>query len=422
MVALIAFLTLRPVAAVSYETFGHLCILCGSIGGADFVANVLLFVPLGAALVLAGLSWRRAALLGAAFSLGIETAQWLVIAGRFATLSDVLTNSTGTLVGATIATWRHEWLRPRRRVATWLAAAAAAGWLGVFGFSTWALGRVPDASGEPPRISARTTTPGFGWFGGHVERATVKDLTVDHRGTGPVIIQAPLGQAVQARVEGRGSQFRHELVPMLFVHAPGDTVPRLLIGQRGGDVVFRVALRASQLRLRSPDVSVRRVLLGRFERDIRYSIDALAAGDSLSVDFKLTDRSQLPDRLWRRWGGPQRNVLHLKPTHGWSLLSPIPGLDSPLAPFATAAWLVGLTLPLGYWSTWATWGPPVSRRRAGRRTVLAVAGAVVAIGIALAVFPPLGGFPRSGWREWSAALGGAALGALVAMAVRRRRA
>ena len=39
------------------------CIVCGDTGSVDFFLNILLFVPLGLGLALAGFSWRRALLL-----------------------------------------------------------------------------------------------------------------------------------------------------------------------------------------------------------------------------------------------------------------------------------------------------------------------------------------------------------------------
>src|SRR3712207_2032131 len=66
------------------------CIVCGRVGGVDVLLNVLLFVPLGLGLRLAGLSrWRALALAGLT-TLGIESLQFAVVTGRDASLSDLL--------------------------------------------------------------------------------------------------------------------------------------------------------------------------------------------------------------------------------------------------------------------------------------------------------------------------------------------
>jgi glycopeptide antibiotics resistance protein len=62
--------------------------------------NVALFVPLGAALNLAGLSVRRTLLAGLALSTSIELLQLLVIPGRFGQLQDILANTIGAAIGA----------------------------------------------------------------------------------------------------------------------------------------------------------------------------------------------------------------------------------------------------------------------------------------------------------------------------------
>src|SRR5690606_4421571 len=86
--------TLTPVASTAADS--SLCLLsCGPRASADAVANLILFVPLGFALGLAGWRPRRVAMTGAAGSLLIELAQFSLIAGRDASLADVLSNAAG---------------------------------------------------------------------------------------------------------------------------------------------------------------------------------------------------------------------------------------------------------------------------------------------------------------------------------------
>ena len=79
------------------------CLICGDHGGQDVINNVLLFIPFALGLRLAGLPSRTVVVTGGLVSLSVELLQWGVVAGRDASLSDVLTNTLGSLVGAMVA-------------------------------------------------------------------------------------------------------------------------------------------------------------------------------------------------------------------------------------------------------------------------------------------------------------------------------
>ncbi|CAN5332489.1 hypothetical protein BH09ACT10_BH09ACT10_23840 [soil metagenome] len=71
----------------------------------EFIANVLLFIPLG----LLGDAWLRhrrpwrIVAFGVCLSIAIEIAQWLARPERFATLADVIANTLGAALGVIIA-------------------------------------------------------------------------------------------------------------------------------------------------------------------------------------------------------------------------------------------------------------------------------------------------------------------------------
>ncbi len=65
----------------------------------ESLANIALFVPLGGALAWRGCSLRRTLFYGSALSLTIELAQLALISGRTASASDVLLNTSGTMLG-----------------------------------------------------------------------------------------------------------------------------------------------------------------------------------------------------------------------------------------------------------------------------------------------------------------------------------
>lgn len=71
----------------------------------EFTSNVTLFIPVGfiASLLLPRRAWWLVLLIGPLFSLAIEFAQQTFLPARYATVSDVVANSIGTLVGAVVA-------------------------------------------------------------------------------------------------------------------------------------------------------------------------------------------------------------------------------------------------------------------------------------------------------------------------------
>lgn len=71
----------------------------------EFSANIGMFVPLGflIALVLPARLWWVSLVICVAFSAGIETFQGLFLSARYATLSDVISNSIGGLIGTLAA-------------------------------------------------------------------------------------------------------------------------------------------------------------------------------------------------------------------------------------------------------------------------------------------------------------------------------
>jgi hypothetical protein len=88
--------TLFPAGIEHTEFFA--CIVCGTRGWADALANVLLFAPLGAALVAARRTGARPIAYGCALSCAVELAQ-TVIPGRDPSFGDVCFNTLGTAMG-----------------------------------------------------------------------------------------------------------------------------------------------------------------------------------------------------------------------------------------------------------------------------------------------------------------------------------
>lgn len=71
----------------------------------EIIANILVFVPVGilAFILVPRRFWLVALLTGPAISLSIELAQRLVLPHRAATVTDVIANSGGALIGVSLA-------------------------------------------------------------------------------------------------------------------------------------------------------------------------------------------------------------------------------------------------------------------------------------------------------------------------------
>jgi VanZ family protein len=93
----IALLTLEPGRPRPRPAFW--CLWCGRHVLLDLILNVVLFMPLGAALRMRGFMMRRAALTGFVISTTVELAQYW-IPGREPSARDIATNTIGALLGA----------------------------------------------------------------------------------------------------------------------------------------------------------------------------------------------------------------------------------------------------------------------------------------------------------------------------------
>jgi hypothetical protein len=102
-IAVIGWLTLRPAPdqAARVAALHWYCISCGDSGTADIILNILLFIPLGLAARALGLRFSRMLAVVLPLTVMIEVTQGLFLAGRDASLGDVLTNTAG----AALAWW-----------------------------------------------------------------------------------------------------------------------------------------------------------------------------------------------------------------------------------------------------------------------------------------------------------------------------
>jgi len=111
-VLLVVFLaTLTP--STDTSSAGFWCIACGEFGGLDVLNNIVLFLPLGFAFALASGHRWRSVLACVVVTTFIESMQVRIVPGRDSSLSDLLANSLGGLLGVELALRRALLVRPR---------------------------------------------------------------------------------------------------------------------------------------------------------------------------------------------------------------------------------------------------------------------------------------------------------------------
>ena len=108
-VALIAALTLAPMGGDGKAEVSELNDVAEAFRESDMrfllgftleaMANIVLFVPFGAALSMRGYSIAKTAGYGLLLATAVEGAQWLLIPGRTTSLDDVVLNALGAVVG-----------------------------------------------------------------------------------------------------------------------------------------------------------------------------------------------------------------------------------------------------------------------------------------------------------------------------------
>src|SRR5215216_2034899 len=382
---LIAVTTLVPIPQqemASHVTPGW-CIVCGEHGGQDVVNNVLLFVPFALGLCLAGLPSRAVIATGGLVSLGIELLQWNVVPGRDASLSDVLTNTIGSLVGATLASHGVQLLRPTRTTVVRLASCWGALWLTVQMGSALLL--QPWGPADQLRGFWARRVLGRSPFEGQVVSANLSGAPIptDSQPLTPEMErQIRAGRFdLQLRLRSGRSGKWSSVVEVL---GPRGSVAA--IEANGGDLAFQPPMRSALFRMGRPALRIPGALSSLPGSEL--TLVARDRGSTLEAEW--TSSSRPTQRAWQALG----------PSLGWSLLAPFRytyGWDTSII---TMLWLAAWLLPLGYWTPHVSGRPFISW------------GAVlllVALGVGL--IPVLTGYSPAKFSEWLGVLLGLVAGA-----------
>jgi hypothetical protein len=396
--ALIGVATLVPVEE-SEVALTHFCLVCGSLGAQDFFDNVLLFVPLGAALRLAGLSRLRAVLAAVLTTVAVESLQYSVVTGRDASVGDLLSNTIGGALGVLLADRWRALLLPRTAAARRLALGGAGGWLAVLAATAWAL--APSFPDRPAVVQWTPEDPALAIYQGEVLAASF---------AGRPLLPGPLPPEARAALAAGSGQLdvrltagdeRSDLAPIVRVRT-ADSVDVLSLSERYCALELGVWTRVSDLRFRSPTVRVPGVLPCDGEaagpRGKTAARDTLVAvGERRGSEVRLSARGRTAPAASRS--------LALTPTLGWSFFLPwtfpFGGTSWPLS----ALWAGGLLFAVAYWSG-----------RGGARWALPLLAGTVAVG--LGAIAPLFSLAVPGVGEWV----GTVAGGLAGWALGRRRA
>lgn len=391
---LVAAITLTPRTPSPAGRCEAFALTCGTTPAVDFILNLLLFLPLGAA---AGPAFGRRAvgLLAILGPAAIELAQATIVPGRDPSARDVLANAGGTLIGA-LAAW--SWRRlshPSRR------EAAALAWLG---------GGFLSALFLAAALLLRPSVPASQWFGqyraelggfdrypGRLVVASLGNQTMP-----PGLLPSPgfvqavreLGPRIGAVVTPSPAE-TGRLAPIASVF---DDRQRkiIMLAQHGAVLAFSPRLRAEDRGFQA--------LVARFPE-----LGLTAATDTLELRAAYAG-GVLAATVRHVGGGEARVAEHaLGPWDGWRLVLPRPAVLSRGTATAAGAVLLGLAfLPLGwYGGRWAA---------AGGRTALAPLPALVP---ALLALVPALGHPAAPWPCWLATALGWSLGRAAGAGARR---
>jgi glycopeptide antibiotics resistance protein len=375
-------------------------VVCGPLAGVDILLNTLLFVPLGVGLNLCGLSLWKAVLICFALSLSIETTQAFIATGRDATLSDILTNTSGGAIGFWSARTAPTWLAPSRKTAAWLAAIWGAIWLLIQIVSTYSFS--PSLSPSQYYGQIARQRGGREMFHGQVDSARIDTIAIpngafaDSRSIRQLLLNGTPIVAV-VRLAEPTPNFAS------IIRVADDKQRGIVsIAEQGDRLVFSIRTGASNLRLREPAFGMPGVFTGA-----RPPADS--AAETLVMSARFNDGTV---QLAAQTRSAHRE-LNLSPRAAlaWTVLLPFHGhLESGgMERVATFLWTSVLLIPLGYWA--ATLARQLERVPAF--SLMAVLAALLAAGLILvpAAFALRGATPL----DWIAAVSGVGIGAALTL-------
>lgn len=354
-VLLIGWATLTPQLGQRTRPFVW-CLGCGPNWLADFIANVVLFAPLGATLVYARLPLARAMAIGLAMSIVIELMQRVGVAtGRTPALADIVANTLGAAAGAwavaraggigrhlVAATPRHS----RILLALWTPIVSV-----MLAATAWAVapavrapigGRPTDPQSEQATRSWLSTVPASP-FVQSVLRGTVNGVSIPVKTAGQIIAAVAPADTLRITLLRQvidEKDRRDKPITLVYVHGPSTVTEQAAMLQFADDLILRGAVNASRIGLETPALRVRGV----------FALDSVLMWKSTRIEAVLAPgrislHVETPDpRI-----GTVSDTLTLTPALGWTLIQPLVGATASIAPALTLLWLMMWFVPGGYW-------------------------------------------------------------------------
>ncbi|HKT07195.1 MAG TPA: VanZ family protein [Gemmatimonadaceae bacterium] len=387
--AFIAIMTLTPQAGP--PAFApSLCILCGELAVQDIILNVILFVPFGAGLRLAGVRRTRVIALAFCLTAAIELLQMHIIPGRDSSLGDVITNTLGGAIGVALADSWRVWLEPTAQQARRQLWGGVVVWITIFAATVWALHRaLPESTvwGQwDPAILH------FDRFSGTIVKSDAAGFAFPPgaRGSDRVFRRRLVSDSVLVSAQVVPGAPTERTAPILSVYDLERT-QIFLLAQRQRALVFSIRMNTARAMVRDPIIGLDDVF--PMAANARAQNDTLRVAGGVignALVIRATDDAHHTTR--------ERRVT-LGPGLGWSFFLPWPYAFGSETDALSAVWIGGLLLPLAYWA------------RRARRPLEASAALGVAVLGGLVIAPLVFHGALAGWVEWAGVAFGLTLGA-----------
>ncbi|HJP60835.1 MAG TPA: VanZ family protein [Gemmatimonadaceae bacterium] len=369
------------------------CIFCGSLGGVDFLLNVLLFGPLGVALAMR--NWRAATALSAivALSIGIEITQFFFITGRDASIGDVLANSCGGAIGYVVTRSFGTWHKPSYRAAFLLFSGWALFWLALQAAVSYSFTPEFPASryyGQIARV--------FGYmapFEGQVVSAKVDTIAVPNFGYAKSAqLRAALqnGKTVATEVVPVGPT--PKIAPILRI-ADAEKQEIAILAQDHTALVFAVRTGAQTLRLRPPVYGMQNV----FPSESGSRDTLKLAGRNAGGVVTLSGHSIR---------GTVSREFVLSPATGWALIYPGRWYleNTQWEAVMGIVWIAVLVIPFGYWGSLLLRASPLNQK------IVFIGALLLTLFVGLTWIPAHYGLRAASLSMWFSAAAGLACGSL----------
>lgn len=328
--ALVVAATLWPVPTQAPQSAQTplACLLCGEAGLADFLANILLFLPLGVALLERTHRWPLVLLMASATSAGVELLQFTTIPGRDAALGDLVANTLGGALGALLGKgWRAlVWPTPA------VARRLALGW-GMGIAALLVAGSVllqPSLPGGQWYGQWATEIPEAGWFDGRIDAAWLGTMPLSHWRLEDTDAHRRELARGPVRLAARIHSGHPSDAPRRIVGVASDQARFLELGQDGRALRFALRTRGSDLRLRAPTFRLGGALPA--EAGAAVTIEGQYSAGAIRL-------RTAPGRWWE---------LELRAWDAWMLIWPWE-ISERTARVSRTGWVLLLLAPLLWW-------------------------------------------------------------------------